>query len=155
MRIAEQFPTNLEIHEQDNLPAGAAVDGVYLLTSGIVDQFVVTCVQRLPCIHWVKRDLVANDDLRKNSSVSLNQMSLGGFGLGGGYLVARHSQFVERHDVEPRSLVAGHIEGDSHRVLLELSRKPLIHSQVFVAFQMQELRNREILLTSPRPRPSL
>lgn len=53
------------------------------------------------------------------------------------YAVSDGSQLVERLNVKPGPFVSGLIQCYSHGILLQQGRKPLIHSQVFIAFQMQ------------------
>lgn len=55
------------------------------------------------------------------------------------YGVSGWSQFVERLNVEPRALVAGWVQCDAHRVLLQQRRQSLVHRQILVTLQMQQL----------------
>lgn len=55
------------------------------------------------------------------------------------HTVSQGPQLVERLDVEPGSLVPRRVQRYSHGVLLQQCREPLVHSQVFIAFQVQQL----------------
>jgi len=48
-------------------------------------------------------------------------------------------ELVERQDVEPGALVAGGIQGDAHGVLLQQRGQLLVHRQVLVALDVQQL----------------
>ena len=58
----------------------------------------------------------------------------------GTYTVPDGAQLVEGLDVKPGPLVPCLVQRHPHGVLLQQRRQPLVHRQVFVAFQMQELR---------------
>ena len=51
-------------HEEDHLPAGAALQRVHLLAALIVRHVALTGVKRLACLYWVKNHLVADDNLK-------------------------------------------------------------------------------------------
>lgn len=55
-------------------------------------------------------------------------------------LVAGDAQLVEGEDVEPGALVARHVQRHPHGVLLKVRRQPLVHRQVLVALEVQQLR---------------
>lgn len=55
------------------------------------------------------------------------------------HTVSQGSQLVERLNVEPGSLVPRTVQSHSHGILLQQSRQPLVHSQVLIAFQVQQL----------------
>lgn len=53
------------------------------------------------------------------------------------------AQFVERLDVEPGALVSSCVQHHPHGVFLQQSRQTLVHRQILVALQVEELcRNR-------------
>ena len=54
-------------------------------------------------------------------------------------VVAVGAELVEGEDVEPGAFVARGVQGDSHRILLQASRKTFVHCQVLVRLQMQQL----------------
>lgn len=55
------------------------------------------------------------------------------------HAVSDGAQFVERLDVEPGALVSGRVQHHPHGVLLQQSGKTLVHRQVLVALQVEEL----------------
>lgn len=55
------------------------------------------------------------------------------------HTVSQGSQLVERLNVEPGALVPRRVQRDSHGVLLQQCGEALVHSQVFIAFQVQQL----------------
>lgn len=55
------------------------------------------------------------------------------------YSIPRLPQFVEGFYIEPRALVSLHIQRHPHSILLQQSREPLVHCQVFVTLKMQQL----------------
>lgn len=55
------------------------------------------------------------------------------------HAVSDGAQFVERLDVEPGALVSGRVQHHPHGVLLQQSGKTLVHRQVLVALQVQQL----------------
>ena len=57
-------------------------------------------------------------------------------------------KFVEGRHVEPGPLVAGRVEVDAHGVLLEERRLTLVHRQVLVRLQVEQLQSETALLTA-------
>lgn len=55
------------------------------------------------------------------------------------HAVSDGAQFVERLDVEPGALVSGRVQHHPHGVLLQQSGKTLVHRQVLVALQVEQL----------------
>lgn len=55
------------------------------------------------------------------------------------HAVSNGAQFVEGLDVEPGALVSGRVQHHPHGVLLQQGRKTLVHRQVLVALQVEEL----------------
>lgn len=55
------------------------------------------------------------------------------------HTVSQGSQLVERLNVEPGSLVSRRVQCDPHGVLLKQRWEALVHGQVFIAFQVQQL----------------
>lgn len=55
------------------------------------------------------------------------------------HTVSQGSQLVERLNVEPGSLVPRRIQRNSHGILLQQCGEALVHCQVFIALQMQQL----------------
>lgn len=51
------------VHEQHDLPAGAAVYSIDFLTARIIYEFIVTGVKRLASINWVQSHLVSDYNL--------------------------------------------------------------------------------------------
>lgn len=58
-------------------------------------------------------------------------------------VVAVRSEFVERENVEPGSLVSGRVQRHSHGVLLLQSGQSLVDRQVLVRLQMKKLRRKK------------
>ena len=61
------------------------------------------------------------------------------------YTVTSGAEFIERLDVEPRSLVASQVQSNSHSILLQQRWKPLVHRQILVTLEMQQLYNAAVL----------
>ena len=60
-------------------------------------------------------------------------------------IVSVGPELVEGEDVEPGPLVAGRIQVDPHRILFQQSRKTFVHRQVFVRFQVKQLKQKKRL----------
>ncbi len=49
------------------------------------------------------------------------------------------AKFIEGLDVEPGALISSCVQHHPHGVLLQQSRQTLVHCQIFVALQVEEL----------------
>lgn len=58
------------------------------------------------------------------------------------HAVSNGAQFVEGLDVEPGAFVSGCVQHHPHGVLLQQGGKTLVHRQVLVALQVEELGHR-------------
>lgn len=58
------------------------------------------------------------------------------------YVISFAAELPERLNVEPGALVPRRVQRNPHGVLLEQSRETLVHRQVFVALNVQELRQK-------------
>lgn len=114
----------------------------YLLAARIVRQLLATCMQGLTSVDRRQHHLVSHHHLQKgNRSVIVVKQSP----VGHAYIVARRAQLVERHHVEPGALVAVSVERHAHGVLLEQGRQPLVHSQILVALDVEQLDDTAVL----------
>ena len=66
-------------------------------------------------------------------------------GTPGTYVVALAAELPEGLDVEPGALVARRVQGHPHGVLLQQRREPLVHRQVLVGLDVQQLKNTSYL----------
>ena len=112
------------LHEKRNLPWRRRIDNVDFLAAGIVRQFVVD--------RYVKGLAAAIDRIEDNFIAQNDRVSSG-------------SQFVERQNVEPGTVVSRWVQRDAHCVLLQQGGKSFVDGQIFVGFQMQELLVEEAL----------
>ena len=55
------------------------------------------------------------------------------------YIVSFAAELPERLDVEPGALVTGRVQRNPHGVLLQQSGKTLVHRQVLITLNVQEL----------------
>ena len=72
-------------------------------------------------------------------AVNSSQLHVTRYKLSCTYTVSGWAKFIEWLYVEPRALIAGHIQRHPHRVLLQQRRQPLVHRQKLVALDMQQL----------------
>lgn len=55
------------------------------------------------------------------------------------HTVSQGPQLVEGLNVEPGTFVSSRVQRHSHGVFLQQRWQPLVHRQVFIAFQVQQL----------------
>lgn len=112
------------LHEQRDLPAGVGVEHVHLLAARIIRQLVVGRDMEIlgVCVDGIQDDFVANHDI-----------------------VAARTELVKGHDVEPGPLVSVRIQVDPHCVFFEQRRQSLVHCDVFVGLEVQELNYAAVL----------
>lgn len=55
------------------------------------------------------------------------------------YIVSVGTQLPERLDEEPGAFVSRPVQSDSHGVLLQQSRQPFVHRQVFITLHVEQL----------------
>jgi hypothetical protein len=96
----------------------------HFFASGVIRELIIgSSVQRLlASVDRTQDDFVTDDDV-----------------------VPGRAQFVEGHDVEPGTLVAGWVEVDSHGVLLERGRKTLVDCQKLVRLDVEDLDDAAVL----------
>ena len=52
---------------------------------------------------------------------------------------------VERKNIEPGALISGRVQRDSHCILLQESREPLIDGEIFVRLDVEQLDHISVL----------
>ncbi len=60
----------------------------------------------------------------------------------GTYIISFTAEFPEGLNVEPGALVPGRVQRNAHGILLEQSRETLVHRQVLITLNVQELRQK-------------
>lgn len=65
--------------------------------------------------------------------------------LKGTYIISFTAELPERLDVEPGTFVPGRVQGNTHGILLQERRQPLVHRQKLVTFDVKELRQKTSL----------
>lgn len=58
------------------------------------------------------------------------------------YIISFAAELPEGLNVEPGSLVPGRVQRNPHGVLLKQSRETLVHRQVLITLNVQELRQK-------------
>lgn len=58
------------------------------------------------------------------------------------YIISFAAELPEGLNVEPGALVPGRVQRNPHGVLLKQSRETLVHRQVLIALNVQELRQK-------------
>jgi len=62
------------------------------------------------------------------------------------YVVSGGAELPEGLDEEPGALVSRPVQSDAHGVLLQQSRQPFVHRQVFVALHVEQLHTDTMIL---------
>lgn len=60
----------------------------------------------------------------------------------GTYIISFTAELPERLDVEPGTFVPGRVQRNTHGILLQERREPLVHRQELVALDVKELRQK-------------